>query len=127
VSMKTLSIRQPWAEAIIRLGKDVENRSWSTRHRGPLLIHASKRAEVVICRQLAINPDELVYGAIVGIVDLVDCVQDSTSTWAEKGQWHWILRNPRRLSDPIPMRGRLGLFEISVDLGATGSASHRPL
>ena len=40
--MKALSIRQPWAWAIIHAGKDVENRPWGTRYRGPLLIHASK-------------------------------------------------------------------------------------
>jgi ASCH domain len=37
---RLLTIRQPWAWAIIYGGKDVENRSWLTKHRGPLLIHA---------------------------------------------------------------------------------------
>ena len=39
--MKCLSILQPWAWAIIHGGKDVENRTWRTAYRGPLLIHAS--------------------------------------------------------------------------------------
>jgi len=42
--IKALTIRQPWAFAILNLGKDVENRSWRTRHRGPLLIHAAARS-----------------------------------------------------------------------------------
>ena len=42
--MKTLSIRPPWAWLIVHLPgpwKNVENRSWPTRYRGPLLIHSS--------------------------------------------------------------------------------------
>jgi len=38
---RALSIRQPWAYAILHLGKDIENRPWRTNFRGPLLIHAS--------------------------------------------------------------------------------------
>ena len=38
-----LSVRQPWAWALLFGGKDVENRTWSTRHRGRIWIHASKR------------------------------------------------------------------------------------
>lgn len=44
-AMKCLSIRPPWAWMIIHLQskrwKDVENRTWTTNYRGPLLIHAS--------------------------------------------------------------------------------------
>jgi hypothetical protein len=40
--MKALSIQQPWAWAIIHAGKRVENRTWSTRFRGPFFIHAGK-------------------------------------------------------------------------------------
>ncbi len=42
--MKALSIRQPWAWAILHAGKRIENRDWraAPSYRGPLLIHASK-------------------------------------------------------------------------------------
>jgi len=40
--MKALSIRQPWAWAIIHAGKDVENRTWKTKMTGEFLVHASK-------------------------------------------------------------------------------------
>ncbi|MCB2188832.1 MAG: ASCH domain-containing protein [Deltaproteobacteria bacterium] len=39
--MKCLSIRQPWASLIVAGMKDVENRSWATKYRGPVLIHAA--------------------------------------------------------------------------------------
>ena len=122
--MKCLTVRQPWAHAIIHLGKDVENRSWPTSYRGPLLIHAGSRRDPALCRQLGLNPDDLTYGAVIGIVDVVDCVRNSTSEWAEPDQYHWILENPRPLSGPIPLKGRLGLFEVSADVlergGKTG-------
>ena len=40
--MKALSIRQPWTWAILHAGKTIENRSWATDYRGPLLLHAAK-------------------------------------------------------------------------------------
>jgi hypothetical protein len=39
--MKVIVIRQPWAWLIVNGFKDIENRSWATRYRGPLLIQAS--------------------------------------------------------------------------------------
>jgi hypothetical protein len=84
-----LTIRQPWAWAIIHGGKDVENRSWSTKHRRPLLIHAGSAFEprgYETVQQLATQqpppPSELIHGAIIGVVGLVDCVRDSHSKWA---------------------------------------------
>lgn len=44
--MKALSIRQPWAHLIIH-GKPIENRSWSTTYRGPLLLHAAKAMTIL--------------------------------------------------------------------------------
>jgi len=40
--MKAISIRQPWAWLIVNGYKDIENRSWPTKFRGRVLIHASK-------------------------------------------------------------------------------------
>ena len=45
--MKALSVRQPWAWAIIYAGKDVENRTWPTRYRGFVIVHASQRVDDV--------------------------------------------------------------------------------
>jgi hypothetical protein len=39
--MKALSVRQPWAWLIVNNYKPYENRTWSTKVRGPILIHAS--------------------------------------------------------------------------------------
>lgn len=39
--MKALSLRQPWAAAVLHLGKHIENRRWNTSFRGEFLIHAA--------------------------------------------------------------------------------------
>jgi hypothetical protein len=66
-----------------------------------------------LVRKQGLDPDKLVTGAVIGVVDLVDCIQNSKSGWAEAGKWHLILRNPRRLKKPIPMKGRLGIFDLN--------------
>lgn len=81
--MKALSIQQPWVMAICH-GKDVENRCWSTRYRGTLAIHASKKFQdppglgLNLIRDLtdltaeqAIAENHL--GAVVAVADLVGC------------------------------------------------------
>ena len=81
--MKALSIQQPWVMAICH-GKDIENRSWSTQHRGTLAIHASKKFQdpprlgLELIRELtdltseqAIAENHL--GAVVAVADLVGC------------------------------------------------------
>lgn len=109
--MRALTVKQPWAHAIIHYGKNVENRSWRTTYRGPLVIHAAQRIDPHIRRQIPSAPFEYC-GGIIGIVDLIDCVRDHPSDWAEPDCWHWVLENPR----PLPfraMKGKLGLWTIA--------------
>lgn len=100
---RALSIRQPWAELILQGRKTVECRTWHTRLRGPLVIHAStSRADLA-------DPYEasgLVFGAIVGAVDVVDVV-------GRRFAWQWLLEHPRRLVPPIPCRGACGLWRVT--------------
>ena len=119
--MRAVSIHQPWAWAILNAGKDVENRSWRTHHRGPILIHASatrstydREANRFSQRfRIALPPwEELHTRALIGIVDIVGCVRDSTSRWAEPDSWHWLLENPRTLSEPLACRGAQLLFHV---------------
>jgi ASCH domain-containing protein len=122
--VRAITIRQPWAELIVRGEKDVENRSWRTRHRGPLLIHAGGRALRELYAEHGV-PDDAERSAIIGVVEVVDCTQEKTSAWHEAGSWGWYLARPRRFKKPIPMKGRRGLFEVpartvAAQLGSTG-------
>jgi hypothetical protein len=78
---RALSVRQPWAYAIPHLGKNVENTPWSTRFRGPILIQAALKVERDEARKLKLNPDDLSTGAIVGSIEIFDCVRNSKSRW----------------------------------------------
>lgn len=109
-----LSVRQPWAWAVVNAHKDVENRSWNTPRRGRLLIHAGQRlvqSGFEFLDSLGIRyPEEVIVGGLIGSVELVDCVQDSQSPWAQQGAWHWLLERPVEFRRPIDCPGRLGLF-----------------
>jgi hypothetical protein len=143
--IRGLTVRQPWAWAIIHGGKDVENRSRSLgQYRGPVAIHAGLAADPAgfdsldvlvalmvdgIGRAPSPQASKAARGAVLGIVDLVDVHENeaypwadppvpSCSDWAQHGSLHLVLANPRPLSDPIPWRGRLGLWTVPPDLDA---------
>ena len=130
--MKALSIKQPWAHAILHLGKDVENRVWKTNFRGEFLVHSSanpcnvNQLSELVARRLCdvsapkkIKPKEietalrrLSYGCVLGKVELVDCVKGSPSDWAEEGMNHFVLRNPVVFTNAIPYKGKLNFFKV---------------
>ena len=117
--MRALSVRQPYAWAILHGGKDIENRTWHSEFRGPVLIHAGLHwhavgpAELARRMNLAI-PSELPLGGIVGMVEIVDCVDRHSSRWFE-GPYGFVLRNPRTLPF-TPCAGHLGFYEVAPNL-----------
>lgn len=126
VGVRAVSVRQPWAWAILHAGKDVENRTWPTGYRGLLAVHAPKTVDtdaVAFLRACGVAvPDELVTGALLGTVHLAGCVRDVGSPWAEPGRWHWHLTHPRSLVEPIACRGALGLFALPPAVAAALAA-----
>jgi hypothetical protein len=111
--MKILTVRQPWASLIVAGLKDVENRSWSTKYRGRLGIHAAMRFDQgAIDAHGHLLDDDLPLGALLGSIMLMDCIMDSRSEWAVPGEWHWILAEPRKRVQPRRMKGRLGLWQL---------------
>lgn len=131
--MKALSIWQPWASAIPLGLKRFETRSWNTEYRGPLVIHAAKRWEPDQKRfadsELTLGrlPQHLPLGALVAVVNLVDCrridnasmeisaLERSYGDYTD-GRWAWQLSNVVAFNEPIPWRGEQGLFDVPSDL-----------
>jgi hypothetical protein len=133
--MKALSVNQPWAWLIVHGGKWIENRTWRTTYRGPLAIHAglSRRwledwylpdgRPAVVSRRFswALPPtDELVFGAVIGLVELVDCLRYDHprvrgNYWNDEAGWCWVLRNPRAVEPAVACRGHLKLFEVELN------------
>lgn len=124
-TVKCLSVQQPWAALILGhtpdlnlpFPKNVENRTWPTKHRGPLLIHAGLRPdrEAFATPGLGSPADPCYqFGVILGVVNVTGCVHDDALFWAAEGQWHWLLDSPRRFESPVPWCGRLGIFDVPV-------------
>lgn len=122
--MKALSVRQPWAWAIIHAGKPVENRTWKTKIRGEILIHASKTFDhegyywiKENCRELSIGPfdipkpNDFLKGGMIGIATLVSCVQSHPNPWFF-GPYGFVFEDPRPI-DFIPCPGKLGFFDFN--------------
>ena len=115
-SMRALSVRQPWAEQILSGEKDVENRSYLTHHRGPLLIHASKTMDVRDVEAAGLRPEALATGALIGVVHVVDCTLEVRSGWHEDGDYGWYLESPARFLNPIPYKGAVGFMRVPLEL-----------
>lgn len=126
--MKALSIKQPWAWLVCEGYKDVENRNWRTNFRGRVFIHASKQYDrdavfprgidgaqqvEIIAHAAAVFGNDYPLGAIIGEVDIVDCVLESKSPWFA-GKFGWVLKNPVLYDKPIPCKGKQRFFESEV-------------
>lgn len=122
---EALSVRQPWAWAIIHAGKDIENRSWKRwkrdwKHRGRTAIHAAmgmtqeeyEDAAGWMRHALGIEcpaPHLLVRGGIIGTVNIVDNVWTHPSPWFQ-GPGGLVLREAEPIL-PISSKGELGIFK----------------
>lgn len=109
--MRMITVRQPWAYAIVNGLKDVESRDYRPFHEGPVLVVAANRpdanAEITGVPPIQTLPR----GAAVGVVDIVGCETESESTWAGSAPFHWQLANARRI-EPIPWRREAGLAQL---------------
>ncbi|HLN24206.1 MAG TPA: ASCH domain-containing protein [Patescibacteria group bacterium] len=105
-----LSIRQPWCHRILYDGKDVENRSWPTRFRGRVLIHASKGVDAGSRDEIRAGAMPL--GGIVGVMEITDCVSAMDSEWFF-GRYGFVIRNAQPLPF-MPCKGSLGFFRVDL-------------
>lgn len=103
-------------------GKDIENRRWLTKVRGRVMIHASQRFDWNHYNWIVENENRLgcslpsfksdfIFGAILGEVDIIDCVKGHGSLWAFPDQYNFVLANAKAYRMPIPCKGRLGFFD----------------
>lgn len=120
--LPAISIRQPWAWAILHAGKDVENRTWPLPKKylnTPVLIHAGKTVDEDAVDFLACigmiqcgrpMPDTYPKGGIVGALIFSGTVS-TNSKWAEDDLNHWSIERawPAQFH---PCPGRIGFFEV---------------
>lgn len=124
--MKVLTIREPWASLIINDYKKYEFKSWKTNYRGKILIHTSQKIEKEMLSRFKDYNLNCVNGSIIGEAELTDCIlvdeefnqnlrkTDNVvygkSNHVEK--YAWKLENIKKYDEPIPMKGKLGLWNI---------------
>lgn len=120
--MKALTIFQPYAHMIAIGEKWVENRTWSTEHRGDIAIHVGRNREWLREGDEEEYPG-MVYGAVIAIAHLYNCVplvdlkkKITKESFAVLQHEHcegpicWLLRNVRRIQ-PIFVNGERRLWE----------------
>lgn len=151
--MKAISIRQPWAYLCAVGIKPIENRTWKLpeKYKGErVLIHTGAKPDerhrnmglLFTQDQWNVLPGDsyntpnqkyMIHGvwdksAIIGSVEIVDCVENNPSIWAEKSKvqylttergrdiritkiYNWVLKNPILFEKPIlNVKGKLSFF-----------------
>ena len=134
---RALSLTQPWATLVVLGEKLWETRSWRTKYRGPLAIHAAKTVPRSAQRFAETDPYYvktlgkypirwMPLGAIIGTVELVECERVEAVTNGvisvkeyafgdySPGRWAWQLANPVVFDEPVPWRGALGLWSTAT-------------
>lgn len=137
--MKALTILQPWAHLIATDQKEIETRSWKTNYRGALAIHAGARGwdarPGMLNYVTPVDDKQMVFGAVIAIVNLEGCIlirgyesefridgthriwklNDLELTYGDftPGRYAWLLRYVQKLDNPIPVKGRLGLWNFN--------------
>jgi len=139
--MKALTLYQPWATLIAIRAKKIETRSWSTKYRGPLAVHASGNVTFIhmksrdyICDKepfQSILTKELnrtkeinfmPMGAIIAVCNLEACfkidpgpllISEMEKAFGDytPGRFMWMLEDMQKLDEPIYLKGRMGLWE----------------
>ena len=127
--MKVLTIKQPWATLIMQGNKRFEFRSWQTKYRGDILIHAGKGVDKKAMERLSkYLPKELLAGKILGKVTIVDCIKmspefkkkllkenkDIYTDSSFEENYGWQLENVEAFDKPIEAKGKLSLWEYNI-------------
>ena len=139
-----LTLRQPWGSLVALGAKHIETRSWRTSYRGWLAIHAAKTlptAERLLCEQepfrtallrdTTLDPTrpltaQLPRGSVLAVAWLNSCLPMETIEPPDEpersfgdyapGRYAWYLSQVYRLPQPVPARGKLGLWRIELPM-----------
>lgn len=138
--MKAITIIQPWATLIALGEKRFETRSWPTKHRGPIAVHAGKKLDKDAIQDPVIyqailkhgfrHMRDMPLGAVVAVADLTECYQ-SVDEWSDgyvldngvyvatpewcfgdftPGRYAWEMSNVQQLAEPVPVKGQQRLW-----------------
>lgn len=133
--MKAITLWQPWATLVIIGAKTLETRSWPIAYRGPLAIHAAASTNTKLVRHLLSGEpfrsvlaeagydevSDLPSGCVLGTVTVTDCESTNKAFYVTQQErafgdfsphrFAWTLEDPIRFPEPIPARGKQGLWD----------------
>ena len=121
-----LSIRQPWADLIVREEKTIEVRGWNVKHRGPILVHVSNTIDWKTAELLDYgHAFDLPRGAIVAVTEIIDVFEFTRESWLRCMPRHRVIHPPVQvptygvvlgpvitMNRNIPCRGKPLLFLV---------------
>ncbi len=125
--MKVISIKQPWASLIVYGYKEYEFRTWKTKYRGDILIHASKNIDKDNIDKYKHLNIESPTGCIIGSATITDCLEVTSKLERQlsiknnlvygqsknrKG-YAFYLTNPN-LINKIYINGKLGIWNYEI-------------
>jgi hypothetical protein len=143
--MRALSIQQPWLGAIVLADKRTENRGWPAPPwiiGKDIALHASRKPDwdaplyawtaarlyppwmAGITQARWCQDNAAVLGAVLAVVTVAGCHHASNASecrcdrWAAPGQYHIEIGQVRPLPNPVPCRGRLGLWRLEREAEA---------
>lgn len=125
--MKVITIKQPWATLIAEGYKEYEFRTWKTKYRGEILIHAGKGVDKKAMERFKHLNLEYPKGQIIAKAKLTDCIYvdeefsqkmykiDSKvyKGLIDKENWDgygFKLENVKKIK-PISINGKLSLWD----------------
>lgn len=126
--MKAITIKQPFASLIAAGVKEYEFRTWKTKYRGEILIHAGKSIDKKAMEKFEEYGLEYPSGCIIAKAVLTDCIEvndEFRKVLAEKNSkvYHSIIKhhewegygfkleNVEKL-EQIPAKGKLSIWEV---------------
>ena len=129
--MKVITIKQPWATLIKEGYKKYEFRTWNTKYRGEILIHAGLGVDKEALERFKEYNLEYPKGCIIAKAELTDSIYVDDEFIAtigptnplvykniiEKDNWDgygFKLENVKKIK-PIPIKGQLGLWNYNED------------
>lgn len=130
--MKVITIKQPFATLIAKGYKEYEFRTWKTKYRGDILVHAGKGVDKKAMEKFKHLNLEYPSGCILAKVSITDCVyidDHARKMLKEKNEivYSSIIKHTEwkgfgfKLKDivelePIPINGKLSLWDYEGEI-----------
>lgn len=126
IKLKVITLRQPWATLVAEGIKKYEFRSWKTKYRGKILIHAGTGIDKEDMKKYDNMNLEFLSRRIVAIAEIEDCLEldeqlnkkiiaENNIAYGNKIRtgYAWKLKNIKKIDYHREINGKLGLWNIN--------------